>query len=119
MEHVNHLAVVHDVLAAAGITAGVKRPAGEPEFVRFFLLDTPAKVGRWVEAGHVELEAWAATPLAALDLLNRARTALEAAATSDARVRAVEVVSGPSELPTGEDSWERYRCSVEISTRNT
>lgn len=117
MDHVNHLQVVQDVLSTAGITAGVKRPTGAAEFVRFFLLGTPAKVGRWVEAGHIELEAWAPTPLAALDLLNRTRSAIEG--TDDYRVRRAEVVSGPSELPTGEDGWERYRCSVEISTRNT
>lgn len=105
-----------DVLAAAGLTAGVKIPSPRPNrFLRLFLVRGDALAGI-VRTDVLEVESWARAPTPAWEQLLDAFEALEASAGTRG-IRRVLEDSAPTSLPTGEDGWERYRMLVAVETR--
>lgn len=111
------MVAVDAALAAAGLTAGIRRPHPYPPggFVVWFVngVSHPTRVTQDL---RVELEGWGEDPLTAVDQLDRALAALHAAAGTG-RVRHVQDVAGPADLPTGEEDWTRYTATVRITMR--
>lgn len=110
-----------EVLAADGIVAGLKIPQARPStgFVRVMLLGGEDLVQRGVVVERiVEVEAWHPRPTPALDLADRA-LGLLLAAVGTRGIRGVWTEAHLSELPTGEDGWERYRFTVGLSYRTS
>ncbi|MDO4920094.1 hypothetical protein [Kocuria sp.] len=107
-----------DALTAAGLTAGVKRPAtfpNSPEFLVLFL-NGGEHQNLVTETAAVELEAWARTKTAALQLMLRATNALEAASFTRG-LREIREDHPPVSLDTGTEGWFRYTTSLTAQQR--
>lgn len=107
-----------EALTAAGLTAGVKRPAtfpNSPEFLVLFLNGGDHQ-NLVTETSTVEVEAWARTKTAALQLMHKATNTLEAASFTRG-LREVQEERPPVALDTGVDGWFRYTTGVTAQQR--
>ena len=112
-------------MPALSVPVGEKRPGSVPadgRFIRVLLVAGSDVVpGGFVEAHLIEIEAYAADPWAAWDLLMAARAALwdiqgqtVPSEIGPIQIRRVVETSKPSPLPTGRDGEERFRMGLEI-----
>ena len=107
-----------EALTTAGMTAGVKRPAtfpNTPEFLVLFLNGGDHQ-NLVTETSTVEVEAWARTKTAALQLMHKATNTLEAASFTRG-LREIREDHPPVSLDTGVDGWHRYTTSFTAQQR--
>lgn len=122
---------VQELLAGAGLTAGLKAPARWPKagFVKVIMLTAAPEVEAGVTVSQpLEVEAWHPDPVGALRLAGKALDTILGAegtrvadgtgvAGRDLEVRRARVEAHVGELPTGEAGWERYRFTVALTFR--
>lgn len=111
-------AVFVEALTAGGLTAGVKRPPTFPSTGPFLVLflNGGTDENLVAESNTVEVEAWATTKTAALQLMHKATNALEAASFTRG-LREVREDHPPVSLDTGVDGWHRYTTSFTAQQR--